>query len=92
MESAWLRAQKAVTTEGEANAKLKLAMARTYVNSTIGLLEHKAKETLAALAEGEELDFLLDNLKRLSQYTPRNTVGMRQEIAAAVSAAGKYIA
>ncbi|MDT3697990.1 MAG: acyl-CoA dehydrogenase family protein [Thermincola sp.] len=91
MESAWLRAQKAVSREGEAKAKLKLAMARTYINSTIDLVGHTAKETLAALAEGEELINLLDNLQKLSQYTPRNTVAMRREIAAAVAAAGKYV-
>lgn len=91
MESAWLRAKKAETREGEAGAKLKLSMARAYINSVIGYLVNVAKETLAALAEGEELAKLLDDLQRLSRYTPRNTVGLRQEIAAAVSEAGKYI-
>jgi alkylation response protein AidB-like acyl-CoA dehydrogenase len=91
MESAWLRAQKAVTNGGEAEAKLKLAMARTYINSTIGRLEETAKDTLAALAEGEALAKLLGDLKNLSRYTPRNTIAMRQEIAAAVSDAGKYV-
>lgn len=91
MESAWLRAQKAVAREGEANAKLKLAMARTYINSTIGKLEEPAKEVLAALAEGEGLAKRLGDLQSLSQYTPRNTITMRQEIAAAISEAGKYV-
>ena len=91
IESAWLRAQKAVANEGETKAKLKLSMAMAYINSTVGLLEYTAKETLTALAEGEELTHLLDNLQRLTKYTTRNTVALRQEIAAAISENGKYL-
>lgn len=64
MESAWLRAQKAVVNQGEANARLKLNMAMAYINSTIGILEYTARETLTALAEGEQLTYLLENLKK----------------------------
>ncbi len=91
LESAWLRAQKAALKEGEAKAKLKLTMAKAYINSSIGRLELVARETLAAVTEGEELTTALDNLQKLSRYTPRNTVVLRQEIAAAISAAGKYV-
>lgn len=91
MESAWLRAQKSAANEGEAGARLKLCMACAYINSTIGGVVNLAGETLAALAEGEELTNLLGNLQSLSLYTPRNTVGLRREIAAAVSEAGKYV-
>lgn len=91
MESAWLRAQKAVAKDGEAKAKLKLNMAKAFINANIGRLEEIAKETLAALAEGEELTKLLGNLQSLSQYTPQNTIALRQEIVAAISAAGKYV-
>ncbi|EHQ88870.1 acyl-CoA dehydrogenase family protein [Desulfosporosinus youngiae] len=91
MESAWLRAQKAVANQGEANAKLKLTMTMAYLNSTIGRLEYIAKETLTALAEGEELANLLEDLKKLTQYNTRNTVALRQEIAAAISENGKFV-
>ncbi|HBV89332.1 MAG TPA: acyl-CoA dehydrogenase [Desulfosporosinus sp.] len=91
MESAWLRAQKAVVNQGESNAKLKLHMATAYIYSTIGLLVYTAKELLAALAEGEELAKLLEYLERLSNYTSRNTIALRQGIAAAISEDGKYI-
>ncbi|TGE33616.1 acyl-CoA dehydrogenase family protein [Desulfosporosinus sp. Sb-LF] len=91
IESAWLRAQKALANEGEAKSKLKLSMAMAYINSTVGLLEYTAKETLTALAEGEELPNLLENLQKLTKYTTRNTVALRQEIAAAISGEGKYV-
>lgn len=91
MESAWLRARKAVAKEGEANAKLKLDMATVFINTAIGRMGEIAKEALAALAEGEELAKRLGDLQNLSQYTPRNTITIRQEIAAAISEAGKYV-
>ena len=90
IESAWLRAQKAVANEGGAKAKLKQSMAMAYINSTIGLLEYSAKETMTALAEGEELANHLENLQKLTQYTIRDTVALRQKIAAAISETGKY--
>jgi alkylation response protein AidB-like acyl-CoA dehydrogenase len=90
MESAWLRAQKAVTNEGEAKASLKLSMASAYISSTIGRLEYTAKETLTALAENQELALQLENLRRLTNYTPLNTIALREKIAAAVSENGKY--
>lgn len=62
----------------------------TYINSTIGKLEESAKEVLAALAEGEELTKLLKDLQNLCRYAPRNTINIRQKIASAISAAGKY--
>lgn len=91
MESAWLRAQKAVDKEGQAEAKLKLSMAAAYINANIGLCQHIAEEVLAAVAEGEELATHLENLQKLSRYTPQNTVVLRREIAAAISEAGKYV-
>lgn len=91
VESAWLRSQKAVANEGGAKSRLKQIMAMAYINSTIGLLEYTAKETLTALAEGKELANHMENLQKLTQYTIQNTVALRQEIAAAISEEGKYV-
>ncbi|MDQ7092405.1 acyl-CoA dehydrogenase family protein [Desulfosporosinus sp. PR] len=91
MESAWLRAKKALAKEGEAQAKLKLTLAKAYIYATIGRLEYSAQEILAALAEGKELADNLENLHRLTRYTPQNTVALRREIAAAISENGRYV-
>jgi alkylation response protein AidB-like acyl-CoA dehydrogenase len=90
IESAWLRAQKAVLNEGELKAKLKLTMATAYIHSAICHLEYTAKETLSSLAVGRELEGLFNNLQNLKKYTPKNIISLRQEIAAAISESGKY--
>lgn len=90
MESAWLRAQKAVANSGANDAKLKLNMAAIYINSAINNIYNWAKEILAA-AEGDELKPLLAELQQLLQYIPQNTIALRQEVAAAVSSAIKYV-
>ena len=90
MESAWLRAQKAVAKEGETKAKLKGWMTSAFIYGNIGYLESIAKEILSALAEGQELESLLKDLHAVTQCTLRNTIALHRDIAAAVSEAGKY--
>ncbi len=91
MESAWLRAQKAVVNDGEEAARIKLNMAKVFINIAIGNIINLAREVLAAVAEGDELVKCLADLQKLSQYTPCNTIAIRQDIAAAVTAAVKYV-
>jgi len=91
MESALLRAQKALSKNGPDDAKLKMSMAAIYINSAIGSMFNWSKEILAAVAEGDELLELYGNLQKLLQYSPKNTITLRQEVAAAVSSAIKYV-
>ncbi|AFM41292.1 acyl-CoA dehydrogenase [Desulfosporosinus acidiphilus SJ4] len=91
LESAWLRAQKSLLNEGEEQAKLKLTMARAFLNSSLGHLEYLAKETLAALVNGKDLENLLNNLQKVTNHKLQNIIALRQEIAAAISENGKYI-
>lgn len=67
-------------------------MTKAYINSTIDVLKYTAKETLTALAEGEELTQYLADLEKLTQYNLQNTVALKQEIAAVISENGKYTA
>lgn len=91
IESVWLRVQKAVAKHGEAEAKLKNNLTEAFIYSQIGKLELIAKECISALAEGETLQALDLDLKKLVVYTPRNVIRLRQEIAAAVVKAAKYV-
>lgn len=91
MESAWLRAQKAVANYGEEAAKMKMNMSKVFINIAIGTVVNLAREVLAAVAEGEELVQALADLQKLSNYTPANTIAIRQEIADTITSNLKYV-
>ncbi|MBF0551502.1 MAG: acyl-CoA dehydrogenase family protein [Deltaproteobacteria bacterium] len=91
MESSWLRAQKALTRDGEDGAKRITNLAQAFIYATLPRLEVIAGEVLFALANGPELTALQSALHKLVQYTPIDLIGLRQAIAAEISEAGKYI-
>lgn len=90
MESAILRAQKLAATKGEAAAARYLDMTRAFCNDAVERIEVSAKNTLAAMAEGDELRTLLAALRRFTKLTPMNTVAARQRIANVLIEANKW--
>ncbi|HEX6623853.1 MAG TPA: acyl-CoA dehydrogenase family protein, partial [Pyrinomonadaceae bacterium] len=84
MESAVLRAQKLAAAQGEEAAALYLDMVRVFCNDAVERVEANAKNTLAAMAEGDELRTLLAALRRFTKNTPANTVAPRRRIADAM--------
>lgn len=91
MESAILRAQKLTATQGPEQAALYLDMVRVFCNDAVERVEAEAKNTLAAVTEGDELRTLLAALKRFTKHTPTNTVVARRRIADAMIKANKYV-
>lgn len=91
MESAILRAQKLAAAQGEAQAALYLDMVRVFCNDAVERVEAEAKNTLAAITEGDELRTLLAALKRFTRHTPINTVVARRRIADAMIKANRYV-
>jgi hypothetical protein len=91
MESAILRAKKLAATQGEEAAKLYLDMTRVFCNDAIERIEMHAKNTLSAMAEGDELRTLLAALRRFVKMTPINTVAARQRIANAMIEANRWV-
>jgi hypothetical protein len=91
MESAILRARKLVASQGEAVAGRYIDMTRVFCNDAVERVEMHAKNTLAAMAEGDELRTLLAALRRFTKMTPMNTVAARQRIANGMIEANKYI-
>jgi len=91
MESAVLRAQKLAAAQGEEPAALYLDMVRVFCNDAVERVEANAKNTLAAMAEGDELRTLLAALRRFTKNTPANTVAPRRRIADAMVRANKYV-
>lgn len=91
MESAILRTLKMAASQGETAAALYTDMTRTFCNDAVERIEAHAKNTLAAMAEGDELRTLLAALRRFTKMTPMNTVAARQRIANAMIEANKYV-
>ncbi|MGA8313365.1 MAG: acyl-CoA dehydrogenase family protein [Terriglobales bacterium] len=90
MESAVLRAQKMVESQGEAAAALPMAMTRVYLSQAMDKVESAAKKIIAAVAEGDMLRTQLAILRRLAKHEPFNTIVLRQEIAQKMIERGKY--
>lgn len=91
METAILRARKLTAAQGEEAAARYLDMTRVFCNDAIQRIETSAKNTLAAMAEGDELRTLLAALRRFTKYTPINTVAARQRIAGVLIEGNKYV-
>jgi alkylation response protein AidB-like acyl-CoA dehydrogenase len=90
MESAILRAQKVASAQGEEAAARYLDITRVFCNEAADRIETGARNTLAAMAEGDELRTLLAALRRFTKRTPADTVAARRRIADAMIAANRY--
>jgi alkylation response protein AidB-like acyl-CoA dehydrogenase len=91
MESAILRAQKLAASQGEEAAARYIDMTRVFCNDAVERVEARAKNTLAGMAEGDELRTLLAALRRFTKLTPVNTIAARQRIADVMIEANKYV-
>jgi alkylation response protein AidB-like acyl-CoA dehydrogenase len=91
MESAILRAQKYAEKNGENSAARYIDITQVYCNDAIQRVEMKARNTLAAISEGDEARTLLTALKRYTKNNfPVNTVAARQRIADVLITANAY--
>lgn len=89
METAILRAQK-LSAKGSADRYVD--MAAVYCNDAIQRVEMKAKNTLAAMSEGDEARTMLAALRRFTKNnSPINTIAARQRIADTLIQANKYV-
>jgi alkylation response protein AidB-like acyl-CoA dehydrogenase len=92
METAILRAKKYAEKNGEETASRYIDMASVYCNDAIQRVEAKAKNTIAAIAEGDEGRTLLVALKRFTKNnSPINTIAARQRIAETLIQANTYV-
>jgi alkylation response protein AidB-like acyl-CoA dehydrogenase len=90
MESAILRAQKLAASQGETAAARYIEMTRVFCNDAVERIEARAKNTLAGMADGDELRTLLAALRRFTKLTPMNTITARQRIADVLIGANKW--
>jgi hypothetical protein len=87
MESALLRAMK---KSGDEKSQLQKVMVKVHVHDAFERVEGLAKQAFAAIAEGDILRTQLSALKKLTRFTPVNTIALRRQIADAVIKVGKY--
>jgi alkylation response protein AidB-like acyl-CoA dehydrogenase len=90
MESALLRAMKSMEKFGDEKSEIQKAMVKVYVNDAFNRVEGFGKQAFAAIAEGDTLRTQLSALKKLTRFTPVNTIGLRREIADYVVKIGRY--
>jgi alkylation response protein AidB-like acyl-CoA dehydrogenase len=91
MESALIRAKKCVAKQGEQAAARYVDMAQVFCNDAVQRIEARAKNTLAAITEGDDLRMLLAALRRFTKQTPINTVAARQRIAEPLIKSNRYV-
>ena len=91
MESAILRTQKLAAAQGEDAAARYIDMTRVFCNDAVERIDARAKNTLAGMAEGDELRTLLAALRRFTKLTPVNTIVARQRIADVMIEANRYV-
>jgi len=91
METAILRARKLAAAQGESASGRCVEMTRVFCNDAVERIEARAKNTLAAMAEGDELRTLLAALRRFTKLQPMNTIAARQRIADELIAANRYV-
>ena len=91
MESAILRTQKLAAAQGEEAAARYIDMTRVFCNDAVERIDARAKNTLAGMAEGDELRTLLAALRRFTKLTPVNTIVARQRIADVMIQANRYV-
>jgi alkylation response protein AidB-like acyl-CoA dehydrogenase len=92
MESAVLRAKKIIDSKGEEAAARQIDIAAVFCNDAVQRVEMKARNTLAAIAEGDEGRTLLAALKRFTKNNfPVNTIAARQRIADALIEGNSYV-
>ena len=91
MESAILRTKKYAEQNGEDTAARFIDMTQVFCNDAIQRVEMAARNTLAAIAEGDEARMLLTALKRYTKNNfPVNTIAARQRIADVLISSNTY--
>lgn len=92
METAIMRSKKIAQKTGEDAAGRYIDIASVYCNDAIQRIEMKARNTIAAMAEGDEGRTMLVALKRFTKNnSPINTIAARQRLADTLIEANKYV-
>jgi alkylation response protein AidB-like acyl-CoA dehydrogenase len=90
IESSILRTERLIGSRGERACANQVDATKIFTNDALARIEANAKKALAAMTEGDELRTMLAVLKRLTRFTPVNTIAARRRVADALIEAGRY--
>lgn len=91
MESALLRTLKAVEKNGVDAEQHKIDLTRAFAAESFEKVEKLARESLAAMEEGDTLRTMLSILRRLTRHMPMNSVALKRRIAAKILENDGYV-
>lgn len=91
MESALLRAEKAVRKNGEEKEQQKILYTEIFCQEAFQDIERDAKETLLAAVDGDNQRMMLSALRKLTRSNPYNVIEKKRQAADKLIAAEKYI-
>ncbi len=91
MESAYLRAKKALEKVGVDQAQAKIDLTAAYVYEAFPRVEQKAKHSLTSMEEGDVLRTQVSILKKLIRFEPINEVKLKRAIAKRVLEAERFV-
>ena len=91
MDSVLVRTLKLIRSRGESGSTLPIAMTQVYLSEAMARVEVAARKVVAAASEGDNLRIQTTILRRLLKHDPTNVIALRQQIAARVIDAGKYV-
>lgn len=91
MESALLRAEKAVKRDGEEKAAQKVLYTEIFCQEAFEQIEKDAKETLLAAVDGDNQRMMLSALRKLTRSNPHNIIVKKREASEKLIEAAKYI-
>jgi alkylation response protein AidB-like acyl-CoA dehydrogenase len=91
MESAVLRTEKAIARDGLEKNRQKVLYTEIFCQDSIVKVEQLARESLAAIEEGDSFRMMNSALRKLIRHTPINVIAKKREAADALIAAERYI-
>lgn len=89
-ESALLRVQQMIDTNGEKSCKEQIAMVKTLFYDTADKINKSGKDAICSFADGDELRMMAMGLKRFTKVDPFNIKEARQLIAQKIIEKNEY--
>ncbi len=91
MESALLRAEKAVGKNGADKERQKILYTEIFCQEAFAAIERDAKETLYAAVEGDNQRMMVSALRKLTRSNPYNIIAKKREASEKLIDAARYV-